>query len=413
MARRQRQLSEEHRWGASLVRAPQAGEVVFGAADTGVDEGGSDVRIIRSGPPAGVPHGPPTGPPDEAYDQALHREPANGASLNGFAYAGQNGSAEPVDNGAARPGRAMSLPASPQDHEGMHQALLWVAWAVEECSRAYTRVSSRVADVERRLADLESAQQVAGVAAATPPEPVGSSVDAWLEDLTSKLENHRAEMLSRAEGLDRRLRELDFVPLKLSNVQRDLDKLRSGQLAASKAAAKAATPPPPVVPTPSPDVARLSRQLKETQRRLEALDKRLGGEPLAVVVGEAVRVETERLTGELSNDKADVEGVYRELDSVAEFVAARAASTAESLERIGPLEIAVLELRRDVGRALAEPIAAQGLQEADRRLRDLDARFEALERTGRRVDRLYEALHGVIGQELTEAGPSGPAPADS
>lgn len=389
MTRRQRQLSDEQRWGASLVRAPQAGEVVYGAV--GVEEGESDVRIIRSGQGADGPEGHPSGPPDEAADMAS----AHGSLSNGFAYAGQNGGADHGNNGVNRPGRTVALPASPQDQEGMHQALLWLAWAVEECSRAYTRVSSRVSELERRLAALENAQQEAAVA---PPAQAGSDVDAWLEDMTSKLESHRAETLSRADALDRRLKELDFVPLKLSNVQRELDKLRSSQVAASRAA----PPPPPPVLTPNPDVARLGRQLKETQRRLEALDKRVGDEPVAAAVAEAVRAETERLAGELSNDKADIEGVYRELDSIAEFVATRAASTAESLERIGPLEIAVLELRRDVGRALAEPLAAQGLQEADRRLRDLDARFEALERTGRRVDRLYEALQGAVVQETAE-----------
>jgi hypothetical protein len=47
--------------------------------------------------------------------------------------------------------RQKVLPTSPDDRDGMHAALLWVAWAVEECGRGFTRLSSRLGKVEQRL----------------------------------------------------------------------------------------------------------------------------------------------------------------------------------------------------------------------------------------------------------------------
>jgi hypothetical protein len=86
-----------------------------------------------------------------------------------------------------------------------------------------------------------------------------------------------------------------------------------------------------------------------------------------------------------------VEGIYRELDSVAEFVASRAAATAESLERLGPIELTLLELRR----------------ESDRRLRDVEARMERLESSGRKVERLISAVHEAV--QLDDTPTTAPA----
>jgi chromosome segregation ATPase len=152
------------------------------------------------------------------------------------------------------------------------------------------------------------------------------------------------------------------------------------------------------------ELQELRHELAATNRRLSELDARLGAHPVAAIVQEEVRRQAERLAAQAPPAAVDVEGVYRELDAVAEFVAARAAVTAEGLERIAPLEVAVLELRRDLRRALGDLAAAQAGRDVEPRLREVEARLHGLEASGRKVDHLYRALEEAVHQGQPSPG---------
>jgi DNA repair ATPase RecN len=321
---------------------------------------------------------------------------------------------EPAE-AAAPGGRPASLPTSPADQDGLYRGVLWVAWAVEECSRGFTRLSARLGNLERRV-DLVAAQKV--------PEPgpvfdadqadrrpqLDDETRAALQRVETTVDEARTEARRRIDGLEERLRQLDFVPLKVSNLQRSVDQLS----AALRKGAAAGAAEPPKDPSVGAELQDLRQQLTAAHQRLAELDARVGTEPVVVVVEEEVRRHADRLATAAPAARVDVEGVYRELDAVAEFVAARAAATAESLERIGPLEAAVLELRRDVRRAVGDRTAAQAGNDVEPRLQEVEARVRELEASSRQVDRLYRALeHAVQAETSAPPGPNGHRPRDT
>jgi hypothetical protein len=317
----------------------------------------------------------------------------------------------------ATPGsRPVSLPTSATDQDGLYRGVLWVAWAVEECSRGFTRLSARLGNLERRV-DLLAAQKAPEPApvfdvdrGSARPEP-DEEMRAAVQRLETTIDESRMDARRRIDGLEERLRQLDFVPLKVSNLQRSVDQIS----AALRKGAAAEPPEPHRDPAVDVELQELRRQLAATNRRMADLDARLGVEPIPVVVEEEVRRHAERLAAQAPPAAVDVEGVYRELDAVAEFVAARAAATAEGLERIAPLEVAVLELRRDLRRAVGDLAAAQAGHELEPRLQEVETRLRAIEIASRKVDRLYTALEDVVqGSELaapsaTNGSGAGPA----
>ncbi len=286
--------------------------------------------------------------------------------------------------------QAASLPASPADHDGMYRGLLWVAWAVEEVSRGFTRLSCRIADVERRLDRLDSESDSNG--AVKHDQPVGHD-EGKLDRLEARIDESQSDAARRIDAVEERLRQLDFLPLKVSNLQRTVDQLESAQKRTVTASPAASVPPA----SSEREMRELRRELSVTNRRLSALEAQVGKEPVPAVVEAAVRRHAERLASKQEpGAAADLQGVYRELDAVAEFVAARAASTDERLERIAPLEVAVLELRRDLRRALAQLAADHGATDAEVRLRDIEKRLGRLELSGRKADRLLSALEDAV-----------------
>lgn len=203
----------------------------------------------------------------------------------------------------------------------MYRGLLWVAWAVEECSRAFTRLSSRMGKLESRVDLLESEPSRSAVDPkpwpATPAAPPPSAPSA---PPAIALDKHTAD---RIDALEARLKQLDFFPMKLSNLQRTVGELEKALHAEAEAVAQE---PPQAAPAPA---------------------------------------AAEDVNG------ADFEAVYQELDRVAEFVAARV----ESLEQT------MLEVGRNA--------SANGHDDSERRLRELEARMQ-------RFERMYAAMQAGL-----------------
>lgn len=162
-------------------------------------------------------------------------------------------------------------------------------------------------------------------------------------------------------------------------------------------------------------VAEVRNKMVATEHRLAALEARVTAlEALPSVVEDLVTCHVDRLAAQMAGLPADVEGVYRELDAVAEVMSARTAVIGRNLDRLGPLEGAVLELRQEVRRAQEAAEAAQatnGLSHAER-LEMLERRLETMERPGAHLERLHRALGQIIADpdwEEVKAGRRPPA----
>lgn len=315
---------------------------------------------------------------DLATPPALHRALGLGASgqavVNGDAgvVSAPEGPVKlQAEPGSEPPAAAAAVPDAQQSE------LDWVKRAVEEVSRAFTRLTSRLGTLEARIEILEVERATAPAAPPPAPEPAPEPVPSPdVDRLAARIE----QTADRVDVLDGRVRQLDFLPLKVSNVSRAVDQLAS---------AHANPAPPPVTPA---EVDDLRRELAAAQQRLTDLDTRASMKTISATVQTEVRRQADRLAAEIPAGPVDLEGLYRELDAVAEFVAARAAATAESLERVGPLEIAVLDIRRELGRAVADFATAQDADDVEPRLQAIESRLQKLEVAGKRIDRLYTAL---------------------
>jgi len=145
--------------------------------------------------------------------------------------------------------------------------------------------------------------------------------------------------------------------------------------------------------------AELHSHLVATDQRLTSLDRRITAlESLPSVVEDLVTCHVDRLKAQLAGLPADMEGIYRELDAVAEVMATRTAGISQSLERLGPLESAVLELRQEVRQtAEAADAAHRGASQShDERIGDIEGRLASLEGPGAELERLHRALGRVI-----------------
>ncbi len=309
-----------------------------------------------------------------------------------------------------------SFPSSPADQDGIYRGLLWVAWAIEECSRAFTRLSSRLTGVERRLERLEAAETQQP---ASPPAPSGD--DSRLERLEARVAESHSQASGRLDALEERLRQLDFLPLKLTNLQRSVDQLGSAQQRATAMGIHRAGPVGGPAGPSDRQLHELQRELAAAQRRLAVLEAKTTERPpaasartpvvdeerLVATVEDVVRRHAERLAAQ-APAPGDLEGVYRELDAVAEFVAARSAAAVEGLERIAPLEAAVLELRRDLVGAVGGTNIACATGCTDGRLDELDDRVRRLELSSRKAGRLFAALATAVQVRQPEDGSYSP-----
>jgi len=86
--------------------------------------------------------------------------------------------------------------------------------------------------------------------------------------------------------------------------------------------------------------------------RIDLVDERVG------MVGERVNTFDERIVA-LAVLTSDIEGMYRELDRVAELTLSRDGALAQIADRTTPLEISVANLRQELARLAGEVVVAQ------------------------------------------------------
>ncbi|HVF13084.1 MAG TPA: hypothetical protein VM942_00725 [Acidimicrobiales bacterium] len=135
------------------------------------------------------------------------------------------------------------------------------------------------------------------------------------------------------------------------------------------------------------EVDGVGRRIEVVGERIDMVEERVD------TVSERVNAVEERL-GTLGVLTSDIEGMYRELDRVAELTLARDGALAQIADRTTPLEISVSGLRHELERLAGEVLVAQ--QAA---LGDVAARVDAF---GTRIDPLELLVDQVaeLGHEL-------------
>lgn len=253
-----------------------------------------------------------------------------------------------------------------------------------EFGRMFGRLLVRMGNVERRLDGLDERLQATPAGGAGPApgrDPAAEAQEAereydrqmltWLADRVEALTADMADQRRQGDGLRQALDD-----------------------AVSRAQ------------TVSGEIAGLHAQLGERALALEARMAQLESLPSAM---ESVATDQfHRLAAELPSAPVDIEAVYKELDSVAEVLAARDAAVSQGLKQVGSLEATVSGLCDDFLRLVDELAASRAAEEeAQERLRALEQRLAVLESPEHQVDRLYSALDRARGAAPTAADTGG------
>lgn len=329
-----------------------------------------------------VPFSKPTLVDDDGSETVIGwGQPQVRAPLAGLR--GVNGTSAPADAAVEPPPAPPPPPPPPprpvtagkEEQDGLTAKLQWLERAVEECSRAFTRLGSRLRTVEGRLEALEEQSQKVVAAPPVPPvvsAPVAAAPPAMAPPPSLQPELDR--LAARIKALEEQQgRRVDFAE------------------------------PEPVAPVAAPgvaaavaaggvDLAKLREQVDAAQRRVAALELRTTPRSLTKVVSDIVAEQVERVAAEMVPGAGDLESVYREVESVVEQVSARESRMAIELGRVASLEREVADLRTTLGRVVAGLDAFRDLTKPDRRLVELESRLNRLEGPVSEAEPLLRAL---------------------
>jgi predicted nucleic acid-binding Zn-ribbon protein len=156
----------------------------------------------------------------------------------------------------------------------------------------------------------------------------------------------------------------------------------------------------PVVQSMQRALSELRGDLATVGSRLVGLDARLDElQSLPVRMEDVAARQFQRLVPEMLTVPGDLEGVYRELERIAERMAGREQAVTQAVERVAAVEETVTGLRLDLDRVIGGLAAAR---EAEAEARDwrlaMERRLAALEAPGSEVERLYLALDRMVGE---------------
>lgn len=294
-----------------------------------------------------------------------------------------------------------------------------------EFGRMFSRLLVRMGAVERRLEVFEGRARTAassGEGAAPVPTPDTKAKEAereydrqmltWLADrvevMTAQIEEQRRLADGRTGVVDGVVDRAATLSVEFARLQAQIDDLVA---ASGEQDGAAACPQHQLL---APTVDELRQAATAADHRALAFEARLAQvETLPSVMEHVATNQFHRLAAELPSAPVDIEGVYKELDSVAEVVAARDAAVARGLDQIGSLDATVSQLHGDFVRIVEALAASQAAEEeVQERLRALDRRLEVLESPEHQVERLYSALDAVRGGAPEAPPPAAPETTD-
>lgn len=268
-------------------------------------------------------------------------------------------------------------------------------------------VAALRADLERARAEMGAASRSAMAAAAermdglatrlTDVEPVQLDIQNLRRELERVVEEvtvaQQAALSAAGEqfSAQARLRSLETLPATVEGLQREVIRLsRESAGARESAAARLAERTAP-----------LEEALGEARRQLDDLSTTIAA------VSSRLAAAEERL-GALESLPADVQGVYRELDKVAEVTAGRASELARVVGPTGMLRTEIDGLRAEIAR-VAQEVGPEGQTESlSSRLAGLESLRADVDALGQEVDRVVQlsATHdAALAQVAGRASP--------
>ncbi|HWC10614.1 MAG TPA: hypothetical protein VG455_05265 [Acidimicrobiales bacterium] len=306
--------------------------------------------------------------------------------------------------GEARPG---PMPTSAEDSEGVYRGVLWAARAAQECGRVLTVLTDRVEALEERLAALEAAERswspgpgVAPVWEVTADTEEVAALRQEVTTATEQLSRLAAEMSGAQQRGDERFTATESRLVEIGALSMDVRALeqRLNELGRAQVVFQEALTSHPGVRSAQRSVERLRGELAAVRNLVGEIDARLDGlRSLPAAVEQATARQVEELASEMRSLPADVQGLYRELDAIAERVTAREDSAGVAVEKARFVAEAVVAMREElegIGEALARIHEAQAEARAWRD--SIDRRLAALESPTAGVERLYQALARVV-----------------
>ena len=280
----------------------------------------------------------------------------------------------------------------------------------KELDRIVEMTTGRDADVARlreRAGPLEEA--VAGL---------GTELERARAETAAASRSAMAAAAERMDGLAARLTEVEPVQLEIQNLRRDLERVVEEVSVAQQAALSAAGEQfsaqarlrsletlPATVEALQLEVIRLSKESAGARQAAAALvGERMS--PLEDALERARRdlddlsatatAATHRLAaveerlGALESLPADVQGVYRELDKVAEVTAGRASELARVVGPTGMLRTEIDELRAQIARVSDEVVPEGRVESLASRLAGLEGLRADVDAIGQEVDRVIQ-----------------------
>jgi chromosome segregation ATPase len=325
-------------------------------------------------------------------------------------------------------GRLRALAASPADPESMRRGLLWVAGEVQACEQALRQATEQMASVSHRLATLESREQA--MARATAGIESLRREFAWLagevqargEALTQA--NQRiAHLESQGQAIGRAAERVAALEARgpLGDVRGELDRyasevsgsadfaelaraaLRSGLLEGTvrelreemeKVTHDLLSNQQAAMAHVAGRTAPLEGALHELRRELDRVAEE------TTTTNQAVRSELfdhvtaldQRMQG-VEALQADLDGIYREVDRLTGHLAGGEGVLADLVERLRPLEEAVVAARQELLLARGSYPSTGARFDADEE--QIGRRFEVVEeQVGRRLD----TVEGQVGR---------------
>ncbi len=177
----------------------------------------------------------------------------------------------------------------------------------------------------------------------------------------ARIDAAEAEVIRRldglADGLDSTDRRIEGLTTELDTIARRID--TDLETTARRIEADIEATARRIEADVEATARRIESALDSTGRRIDVVGERIDlGEERLDMVAERVNGVDERLAA-LGVLTSDIEGMYRELDRVAELTLSRDGALAQIADRTTPLEISVATLRQELDRLSGEVLVAQ------------------------------------------------------
>jgi predicted nucleic acid-binding Zn-ribbon protein len=246
------------------------------------------------------------------------------------------------------------------------------------------------------------------VAVPAAPPALDRSELALMSDQIGRL---AAEVAQTHERVSQRFTAMDQLRSELAGLAADVGgaQQRLDEVTRMQRVQQSAMSSSPVVQSMQRSLGDLRGELATVGSRLVGLDARVDElQSLPLRMEDVAARQFRRLVPEMLSPPDDLQGLYRELERIAERMAARDEAVTQVVDRMTAVEEAVTGLRLDLDRVIGGLAAARESEVEARDWRQaLERRMAALEAPGSEIERLYLALDRMVGEGAGTGGTAG------